>query len=248
MFNTWAYALENYSYPFDLCKFDDARNYPGWFALSSNSGNRAETMQFEDYFRQHALDAIEPWLEVVYWKISNQPLSRNKTTRAVAQHLLSGQVSPRLLWDACNSFVEKPTRQNFESFRKMFVSDNAIAVAATFPAFLKPAFFPMIDRRVARWVARNMEEHNAADPDGIQLMKPDTPVLENEKAVLTMKDYPFYERWIKWCYSTSLKLTQHTSQNWRARDVEMAIFTAWGKGKHTKELTVRLDPLPRKQS
>jgi hypothetical protein len=244
MSSTWVYALEDYSYPFDLRKFDDAQNYPGWFALSSNSGNRAETMQFEDHFRRHALEAIEPWLEVIYWKVYNQPLARNKTTHAMARRLLSERASPRSLWDACLSFVEQPTRQNFESFRKMLVGSSTIAVAATFPAFLKPDLFPMVDRRVARWVTSNMDKHNAADPDGLQLMRPVTPVLEDKKAVLTMKDYSFYERWIKWCHSTALKLTQRTSQNWRARDVEMAVFTAWGKGKRTERLTIQLDPLP----
>lgn len=244
MSDAWVYALESYSYPFDLRKYNDAPNYSGWFALSSSSGNRAETMQFEDYFRRYALESIEPWLEVVYWKLYNQPLSRNRTTRAIDRRLLSRQVSSRSLWDACNAFVEKPTRQNFESLRKMLVSSNTIAVAATFPAFLRPDLFPMVDRRVARWVARNMREHNSANPAGIQLVEPATQVLLDKDAVLTMRDFTFYERWIRWCYSTSQKLTQRTSQTWRARDVEMAVFTAWGENTRTKESTIHLEPLP----
>lgn len=244
MSSTWVYALKDYSYPFDLRRFDNANTYPGWFAISSDSGDRAETMKFEGHFRQHALDAIEPWLEVVYWKIYNQPLARNKTTRAIAKRLLSEQASPRLLWDTCSSFVENPTRQSFEAFRKLFIGSNSIAVAATFPAFLRPEIFPMVDRRVARWVASHMEDHNVADPIGIQLVRPVTPVLEKKQSVLTIQDYPFYERWIQWCQSTSLKLTRQTSQNWRARDVEMAVFTAWGKGSRTRKLTMYLDPLP----
>lgn len=242
----WTIAFNEYRYPFDLQRYDGAAEHPGWFVRASLSGDPLETKAFEDYFRAHARDSLEPWFEVVYWKVYNQPLARNKTTRAVIRRLRLQSVSPTLLWDRCNRFVDNPTRDNFEAFRVLLVATNALAVAATFPAFIDPVRFPMVDRRVARWVATYASQHNASDPEAPRLLTPETPVLLDKAAVLTMRDFHFYQQWIHWCRYTARKLGEITGQPWRARDVEMAVFCAWGRStdKRLREPPIYLEPLP----
>jgi hypothetical protein len=86
-----------------------------------------------------------------------------------------------------------------------------------------------------------LQEHNAADPIGPQLTDPHSS-LDGQK-VLTMSDFPFVQSWTQWCKHTAQKLTAQTEFAWRARDVEMVIFNAWGekKDEHPK---LKLTPLP----
>ncbi|GAJ05736.1 unnamed protein product, partial [marine sediment metagenome] len=52
-----------------------------------------------------------------------------------------------------------------------------------------------------------------------------------------MVDFDFYLHWVYWARHTAKKLSQQTEMKWRARDVEMAVFTAWGdKGSKTNSL------------
>jgi hypothetical protein len=226
--HTWTQSLFDYRYPVDLSRYADANLYPAWFKFNSLAGDREHTMQFEAHFRDYAVKAIEPWLEVVYWKMYSQPSTRgNKTTRKLAAHFRDNSVKPQTLWDSCNRYIERPTRQHFESVRTALgLASQSIAVAATFPAFLRPDLFPMIDTRIAKWVSACMASHNAADPSGIQLTKPHFNA--SKQTVLTMNDFSFLQNWILWCRHAALKLTERTSSEWRARDVEMAVFNAWG--------------------
>ena len=56
---------------------------------------------------------------------------------------------------------------------------------------------------------------------------PDLECVPALKAgVLTESHWRFIESWITWCRFTARKLSQRTESPWRARDVEMAVFTA----------------------
>lgn len=118
----------------------------------------------------------------------------------------------KLLWRLCRS--EK---------------SRSVAIAATFPAFMAPERFPMVDTSVAQWATACLSRHNTADPTGPQLVRPAYP--ENGSTVLTLSDWPFIESWIHWCRHTASKLRSQTDFEWRARDVEMAVFSAWRDGK-----------------
>lgn len=241
--NTWTESLSEYSYPFDLSDFEDAGNYPEWFELKSSVGDRDSTIKFEDHFRNHAAEAIEPWLEVVYWKIYSQPTGRaDRMTQRVASYSRDNDVPPQLLWYACNNYVENPTRKNLEDFRMLLLGlrSRTIALACTFPAFLKPELYPMVDTRIAKWVGSSMNLHNNADPSGPQLIRP--KFLDSQQTTLTMTDFEFVETWISWCRHTARKLTERTLSEWRSRDVEMAVFSAWG-GRHDTHPKLHLNPL-----
>lgn len=163
---SWQEGLFAYRYPFDLREFADSRNYPGWFIYRSDSGDRAATIEFEAHFRNHADEFIEPWLEVVFWKIYSQPTGRaDKATQRVASHLGDNSVCANLLWEACSRYVRDPSKANFNIFRQLLgLSSQSIALAATFASFARPDLFPMIDTRIAKWVGEFMSLHNDADP------------------------------------------------------------------------------------
>jgi hypothetical protein len=224
----WQRALDNYRYRVDLTEFADKPQFSGWFNCILETGNRDQTAEFENRFRTRAEDYLEPWFEVVFWKLYGTKVWRDKHTRKLIFNLRRSGTTAADLWSACSEFVRKPTTKSFKNFQGLFWGSNsrAIAVAATFPAFLAPDRFPMVDTRVAKWVAANMDRFNAANARGCQLERPAFP--DNGTTVLTFSDWRFVESWVQWCRATSDNLAQDTGVAWRARDVEMAVFQAWG--------------------
>jgi len=89
----------------------------------------------------------------------------------------------------------------------------------------------MIDNQVAKWVNSNRVNHSGNTKIRLTQFKLNyTSLREN--------DFNSYLNWIKWCGETSEMLTRLTNDNWRARDVEMAVFTA-------QRNNVLLNPLPK---
>ena len=243
--NSWKEALFGYRYPFDLSEFVDSRNHPGWFTFRSDSGDRAGTMEFEAHFRSHAAEFMEPWLEVIFWKIYSQPRGRaDRYTRRAAKFLSENSISAKSLWEACNYYIEEPTKTNFNALRQLLgLSSQSIALAATFPSFARPDLFPMIDTRIAKWVGKFMSLHNAVDLFGPQLIRP--KYVDSKQTVLGMNDFEFMQAWVRWCRHQAQKLTAHTPPVWRARDVEMAVFHTWGgRGTHPRSTLNPLGSLP----
>ena len=208
---TWKQAFNRYKYPVDLRDYTGAREHPGWFDLNMSLGNPDQTRAFETRFRQQAPFYLEAWAEVVYWKL----YFRRGIAAERATELLCSGTSPRALWSSCNYYIENRDRQAFKTFRKLLFKSPVVAVAATFPAFICPDEFPMVDTQIAEWTGKHGPDHayrgdvNAV-PDG------------------NIQDWhwPFVESWIEWCRATAGKLSQRTGFEWRARDVEMAVWTA----------------------
>ena len=135
------------------------------------------------------------------------------------------EITPARLLDNCWGFIENPSLQSFQAFRDILFKTDVIATAATFPAFLKPDDFPMVDRQVARWARENGAVHDYAGCGGPTLVtRPDLG-----ERVLTDRDWDFVQSWIEWCRFTAQRLTDLTGCHWRARDAEMAVYTAQTK-------------------
>ena len=215
---TWKEALDRYRFPVDLTTFTDAADYPGWFDLTLDPGDPIQTMDFETRFREQARHHLEVWGEVVFWKNYTMPLGRTKLTRQV---LGKSSVRPAELWSSCLEYVANPNLESFKAFRSKLFGDS-IATAATFPAFIRPDQFPMVDTQITKWAVVNGELHSYARIGGPNLVS--APVLA--AGVLKGIHWPFVESWMTWCRFTAWKLSQLTGQTWRARDVEMAVFTA----------------------
>ena len=135
-------------------------------------------------------------------------------------------ITAKRLWDKCMLYVEEPSLESFQAFRDILFKTNVIATTATFPAFLKPDDFPMLDPHIARWSRANGAEHDYRSCDGPSLVT--YPGLEGK--VLTDRNWDFVQSWIDWCGFTAKRLSELTGSHWRARDAEMAVFTAQTKG------------------
>ena len=209
-------------------------------------------MSFEDRFRNLAEHHIEAWCEVTYWKNYSMAHIRDEVTwnlmsrvsfseiltlpNVTADEIKEGVATLGLGWDEvrrrgvvtaerllsrCRAYMESPTLDSFLKFRDMMFG-RGVAVAATFPAFLDPDRFPMVDRHVARWAATNGEQHSCrryGDPDLFTY-------LGLGESRLTDADWDFVSSWTDWCRFTAARLTSLTGRKWRARDVDMAVFTA----------------------
>jgi hypothetical protein len=238
---SWQIALMSYCYPVDLSAFVDSSQYPQWFSFSLNTGSIAETMAFEEHFRLNSATALEAWFEVVFWKMFSQSNRSDLRTKKFISKVNEQNLQAILLHRLCKNFVQAPTRENFSILHSCLgFSASSMAITATFPAFIDPLRFPMVDTRVAKWVHCCGAIHNTADPNGHHLLDPGE--FNSNRTNLRMNDFPFYKSWIDWCRYTAKKLSFWTQSEWRARDVEMAIFCAWGDKKPHPGL--QLNPLP----
>lgn len=233
----WQAALAKYSYQVDLKLYQHREDWPGAFEWELEGGVGA-TRRFEDRFRERAEQHLDVWVEVVYWKMFSQKNRRDGLTKRIAK--LWANEDPEVLLVACQGVLDADSDQLESAFEEWlnhfpFRKPYPIAVAATFPAFLDPQRFPMVDTRIAKWVIEHGEEFNLADPQAPQLVMP-AAYATGTRNNLTVKDFDFVVSWIEWCRHVAAKL----GPGWRARDVEMAVFTAWGN-KHPFD-SLRLAP------
>lgn len=238
--SAWQHALEEYRYRVDLRLFAGRDRFPGWFA-SNIDGSRDATRDFEQHFREHADRHLQVWYEVVFWKMFSQSGLRDHTTRRVIEKVTRTGKSATDLWSRCDLYTQQPSRASLRSLVEIIWGPHGsnVAIVCVFPAFLAPDRFPMVDRRVAKWSSTCLARHNAADRQGPQLVAPSYP--KNGATVLTLSDWPFIESWIQWCRHTAGKLKLRTGFDWRPRDVEMAVFRAWGDRVERRAARVAID-------
>ena len=220
MSESWECALRGYSYPVCLNDFKLSNGYKPFFNAEI-SGNRESTMEFENRFRENAPKKLEVYFEVLFWKLYSQPRIRNTTTARVVRHVESLNMAPNLIWNKIGLFVQDPSRLNLKRIRTVmgFIT-KVIAVCLTFPAFHSPEHFPMVDKQTANWVNANYRKHNLGS-----IKSKLTPFRMNYSS-LQDNDFPNYISWVSWCREMAKALTKTTGSYWRARDVEMAVFTA----------------------
>ncbi len=169
-------------------------------------------MDFENRFRQEAPSNLEAWAEVVYWKLY---FMRGIARKMATELLLRQDVSACALRSSCNDYIERRDRQTFRTFRGQLFRTPVVATAATFPAFICPQAFPMVDTRIAAWLREHGRNHGY--PGDVEQVP---------EGIIREGHWSFVESWIEWCRSTAHKLSQCTDFAWRARDVEMAVFSA----------------------
>jgi hypothetical protein len=230
----WHEALNRYRYPVNLKTFSGRIRFgPNWFKWSTETGDRTETTQFEQHFCEHAASSLEAWYEVVFWKMASQGGRADIQTERTIVRIAEEMTSASRLWLDCAAYIQSETIESFSRFQHLLVKSGSLAVAFTFPAFCCPNRFPMVDTRVARYIAS----------EGLQHGFPSTPEIERTlkryrttKAggVLTLSDWPFVEAWVEWCRKKAEGLSAQGDFVWRPRDVEMAVFNAWGERQERK--------------
>ena len=154
----------------------------------------------------------------MFWKLYRRQGIAKKQARA----LLDSGISAADLWSSCADYIENPDRATFSAFRKILFSSPVVATAAMFPAFICPEKFPMVDTQIAKWALANGQSQGYSAIDG-----PDLACVPDVRGgVVEERHWQFVESWIAWCQFTARKVSQCSGRAWRARDVEMAVFTA----------------------
>jgi hypothetical protein len=221
--NSWINALNAYSYPVNLGDYERAPQFPGFFNQNI-LGDRNSTIAFENYYQTNACHHIEVFFEVVYWKLYSQPHIRNRITSKIVNFVQTHGITSNQLWSSIQQFIISPNITNLEEIRnKLGLRTPVLAVPLTLVALANPQKFPMIDNQVARWVNSNASNHNDKRRNKLSL-------FNMKYTSLRYDDFPNYLNWVNWCQEVAQVLTELTSEQWRARDVEMAVFTAQRNG------------------
>jgi hypothetical protein len=228
----WKCILDGYRHPINLSDLE------GQWRLLGNlkKGDRTETIEFENSFREQAPHHLEPWFEVVFWRLYGDKQASERA-KVIIDTLKRRGILAQDLWGACCQFIDNPGERRFKAFQKLIVAGRHIDVAVSFPAFIAPDRFPMVDGQIAKWVRKNHEAHNMFAQDTGRLLPPTYFDLAKDLS-LTIFDYPFYEQWIPWCQLKSKQLTELSGSQWRARDVEVAVSTAQRTGLELPPVTV----------
>ena len=219
--DSWTRALKLYCYPVDLGGYHRHHEFPGFFEILI-AGDRSSTIAFENRFRETAPNNIAGFFEVVFWKLFSLPLVRHGSTDRIVSYVLDNDIQAKDLWDAVSEFVENQTIRNLRRVRELLglnKNTKVLAIPLTLPALACPEKLPMIDTQVAKWVNLNSANHSIKTINKLSNFKLNyTSLREN--------DFDNYLNWILWCREIAEVLTGITGNKWRARDVEMAVFTA----------------------
>ncbi len=217
--DAWRAALGRYSYTVNLASFQNRRLFASkWFPANLYLGDRAGTANFEARFRKEGKNHLEAWYEVVFWKMYSQKGRRDDRTNKIINRVVEKKTKAPELWEACALFVKEFSKKPFETFQTLLIRSKAMPVVATFPAFMNPDDFPMVDSRIVRWVDRFLDASS-----GSRTFPPLIRLTRNAGTIYTHQ-WDFYENWVSWCRRYAKALAEETNCHWRARDVEMAAF------------------------
>lgn len=220
----WLIALNSYVYPVTLNEYRNSENYSRHFKQRID-GDRNSTMKFEKYFRDKAQIEIEVYFEVIFWKLYSLISSKLDFAEQIANNVdrMIGNMNenkPSEVFSKIMEFNNNPTLINFQNFRHLLGMkrlNGSLVVASTFPAFLEPDEYPMLDSRVISWVNSNYPKHNESRDNQLTRFNSTSPMDG---------DFQNYMNWVRWCRESAKYLSEKTNIEWRARDVEMAVYSA----------------------
>ncbi|MDP3182516.1 MAG: hypothetical protein Q8M54_06820, partial [Desulfobaccales bacterium] len=157
MCDSWKEAYRRYDWTVDLSHFNGAANYPGFF-------NRvilpADVKGFEDKFRA-AIDAngtFEVAGEVCFWKNYGNFRTRNNITQRLLTYLSDINNWNRFCL-AVKHVSHNQSYTNFVALQNACHQPKGFASPITFLAFYNPVKYPMVDKHIAYWWAKNKEKY-----------------------------------------------------------------------------------------
>jgi HEPN domain-containing protein len=223
----WSYARAAFDWKADLRKFCDRQKFEGFFDREITPSSLGE---FEQVFRDSlSTSELRRAGEVCFWK--NFRRNRDELTRQLLGHL-----EPAENWvafvDRLKKLSSNPTFDNFGAFRRACAEEHGFATPITFLAFYDPDRFPMIDRYIGDWCADNAERFQLCQTHRFARRK-DGLIRGSEAS------WKAYLAWTEFCRRTAKRLAELTRQSWRARDVEMAVWTAQTKSLFLPPLTLQ---------
>lgn len=232
MSTTWLEAHSKYNWTVDLSKYENGNNYPDFFKEIISP----ETIvQFEEKFKESLTlsDQFEVTGEVCFWKNYRTFQSRNRLTNRILDHLSN---PPN--W---NQFINKLVCLNdsqlytdFEKMRKAINQPKGFATPITFLSFYNPSKYPMIDKKIANWWSKNKIRFGYNNANDFSQRKDGWIQAISTKR--SIQNWDAYLDWSTFCQDNAINLSIISKMDWRARDVEMAVWEAEKRG-------IKLDPI-----
>ena len=219
--DAWRNVHGEYAWDVELRHFAKRQRYPGYF---SGVIGLQELASFQDSFPQ-AIDGEGSYVvagEVCYWKNYGNHLARDKITYDLLERLAEAKN-----WGIFRSAVtEVCAEPNFDSFVRLQTATGqarGFATPLTFVAFYDPTSFPMVDRHIADWWAANRERFGMASlPPFLQR---GDGWIEATSYGKVRHNWEAYWAWAQFCRDYARRIG-----GWRARDIEMAVWTAQKRG------------------
>jgi hypothetical protein len=215
----WNKALEKYNWTVDLRCFSGAANYPGYF---NRVIRPADVVAFENAFRIAVNEAgsFEIAGEVCFWK--NYGAFRNKVTQRLLTYL-----AERANWDrfvrAVKQVSANPSYDNLVALQSACSQPSGFATPITFLAFYKPTEYPMVDKHIANWWSVHKAGYGFGDSPKFS-QRNDDWIRSSEQS------WNAYIAWRRFCCYYAVRMAKNWGLNWRARDVEMAVWEAQKSG------------------
>jgi len=220
MCNSWYEANRQYSWTVDLSHFSRAADYPEYFNRVIAS---ADVMAFEKRFRV-AIDgngSFEIAGEVCFWKNYGNAKARNQVTQGLLAHLRKS-ANWNTFVRAVKQLSTNPSYDNFTGLRNACNQPRGFATPITFLAFYRPIEYPMVDKRIANWWAVNRAKYGyGASP---KFSQRNDGWIQTYTILQNKQNWNAYVAWKEFCNDYAMRMAKNYGLNWRARDVEMAVW------------------------
>ncbi|MCW3982536.1 MAG: hypothetical protein NWE96_00910 [Candidatus Bathyarchaeota archaeon] len=213
---SWSKSREKYDWTVDLSNYPLRDAYKDFFNQLITNKN---TSEFEEKFRSSLnTNTFAVTGEVCYWKNYGSHTSRDKLTNSLLKLLEDknnwNEFKSRLIQLSSN-----PTYKNIEHFRIACGQPNGFATPVTFLSFYNPTLFPMVDKIIGKWWNRNKSNYWKTSASSF-LQRSDGWLGLNEQ------NWNTYLEWTNFCRKYSSLLSLKSGMQWRARDVEIAVWEA----------------------
>ena len=222
MCDTWINALRRYHWQVDLATFKHAREYPGYF---NRTITPAGVVEFENIFRASLNEPGHYQVagEVCFWKNFGNFQARNRITKRLLDHL-----SVRANWatfvNVVRTISQNPTFEKLDALCQACGQPNGFATPITFVAFYDPDHFPMVDKHIAYWWRIHPATFGHAQATAFS--QRNDGWIQTTNAGNRKQNWKAYLDWKAFCCVYAERLTQRCGTEWRARDVEMAVWIA----------------------
>ncbi len=226
MCNSWISALGMYNWVVDLRHFRNAGNYPGYF---NRIIQPPEVIQFEDTFRAiiNENGSFEITGEVCFWKNYGSAQARDRVTQNLLNHV-SEQANWNIFIQAIREISNDPCFANFISLRNACNQSRGFATPITFLAFYKPTDYPMVDKHIANWWRAHKTEYGYGEAP--EFSQRNDGWIQTYTADQNELNWNAYIAWKRFCCDYSERIQRNCGLNWRARDVEIAVWMAQQNG------------------
>jgi len=213
-----------YNWGVDLKTYQHSTEYPNNFDDLIGPKN---IMEFENKFYKaiSALGGYEVAGEVCYWKNYGTATGRNRITKNLLEHL-----QLQINWHGFAASVKNvsgyPTYENFLALRKACNQVRGFATPITFISFYNPVLYPMVDKHIADWwksckVAFGYKDHPVFS------QRKNDGWIQTYSTNDSQQNWAAYLAWKSFCNDYTERIKVAFNIEWRARDVEMAVWMAW---------------------